>query len=235
MFVIVAGGGRVGTQLALLLLEHKYKVNIIEERRELLNRLHGLLPTEIIFAGSPSNPQTLEMAGIQQANVVASCTSSDAENLAICFMARQYYKVPRTIGRINDPRNAWLFDREFHVDVALNQAAIFASLIAEEMSLGDMMTLLKLRRGNYSLVVEKIPEGALAIGKSIQNLNLPESCVIAAIIRDEKVIAPRGSTVFIVNDEVYAVTDPQGAESLSALFCPYPNRNNRVGELLSVS
>lgn len=224
MFVIVAGGGRVGTQLTLLLLEHNYKVNIIEERRELLNRLHSTLPTELIFAGSPSNPQVLEMAGIQQADVVASCTASDAENLAICFVAREYYKVTRTIARINDPRNAWLFDRGFHVDTALNQAAIFASMIAEEMSLGDMMTLLKLRRGNYSLVVEKIPEGATAIGKTIQNLKLPESCVIAAIIRGGKVIAPRGGTEFNVHDEVYAVTDPQGAESLAALFSASPDR-----------
>ena len=225
MFVLVAGGGRVGTQVALMLLEHNYKVHIVEERRELLNRMHSILPTEIIFAGSPSNPQVLETAGIQQADVVATCTSNDADNLAICFIAREHYKVKRTIGRINDPRNAWLFDNDdFHVDAALNQASIFASLIAEEMSLGDMMTLLKLRRGNYSLVAEKIPDGAVAIGRSIQylvqELKLPESCVIAAIIRDEKVIAPRGGTIFETNDEVYAVTDPLGAEALAAIFCP---------------
>jgi len=230
MFVLVVGGGRVGTQVALMLIEHNYKVHIVEGHRELLNRMHSILPSEIIIAGSPNDPVVLEAAGIQQADVVATCTSNDADNLAICFMARNIYHVKRTIGRINDPRNAWLFENDdFHVDAALNQASIFASLIAEEMSLGDMMTLLKLRRGNYSLVVEKIPVGAVAIGKSIkylvQDLKLPESCVIAAIIRKEKVIAPRGDTTFEHNDEVYAVTDPQGAEALASLFCPADNGN----------
>ncbi len=94
--------------------------------------------------------------------------ASDADNLSLCFIARERYKVPRTIATINNPRNAWLFDKSFHVDVALNQADILASLIEQEMSLGDMMTLLKLRRGSYSLVSEKIPTGARAVGMTIQ-------------------------------------------------------------------
>ena len=73
--------------------------------------------------------------------------SDDTANLALCFLAREMFGVPRTIARVNNPRNAWLFNGEFHVDVALNQANVFASLIQEEMSMGDMMTLLKLRRG----------------------------------------------------------------------------------------
>jgi trk system potassium uptake protein TrkA len=108
------------------------------------------------------------------------------------------------------------------VDVALDQADLLAHLIAEEMSLGDMMTLLKLRRGDYSLVEEKIPSGARAEGVSLKDLSLPESCVIAAIIRDGKVIVPRGGITFQVGDEVLAVTDRQGAQELAALFAP-PN------------
>ena len=81
----------------------------------------------------------------------------DEVNLTLCYLARNQYNVRRTIARVNNPRDAWLFDDKFHVDVAVNQAEILASLIQEEMSLGDMITLLKLRRGNYSLVEEKIP------------------------------------------------------------------------------
>jgi trk system potassium uptake protein TrkA len=93
-----------------------------------------------------------------------------------------------------------------------------ASLIEEEMSLGDMMTLLKLRRGQYSLIEEKIPEGAPAVGVAIKDLRLPEQCVIAAIIRKGKVIVPRGVTMFEVDDEVLAVTDMEGAFQLAELF-----------------
>lgn len=218
MFILIAGGGRTGTQLALFLQEQNYEVILVENRVDILNRLHRDLATEYIFEGDPTNPEVLESAGITRANVVAAVTANDADNLTVCYLARKLFNVPRTIGRINNPRNAWLFNEQFHVDVALNQSEIFASLIQEEMSLGDMMTLLKIRRGNYSLVEEKIPAGAQAIGTAIKDLNLPEECVIAAIIRDGKVIVPRGGTTFKQGDEVLAITDPEGALRLSALF-----------------
>lgn len=218
MFVLVAGGGRTGTQLALFLLEQKYDVMLVEDRHDVLKQLHRELPTEAIYEGQPTNPEVLRLAGIERANVVAAVTANDADNLTICYMAREIFKVQRTIGRINNPRNAWLFNETFHVDVALNQSAIFASLIGEEMSMGDMMTLLKIRRGNYSLVEEKIPAGAQAIGMMIKDLQLPESCVIAAIIRDGKVIVPRGITTFQQEDEILAITDQAGARKLVKLF-----------------
>ena len=126
--------------------------------------MHHELPTETIYEGKPTDPDVLRQAGIREADVMAACIDNDAENLAICFMARASLNVPRTIARINNPRAAWLFDDKFHVDVAVNQAEIMSSLIEEEMSLGDVMTLLKVRRGQYSLVEEKIPPGAKAIG-----------------------------------------------------------------------
>jgi len=190
----------------------------MEDRKEILMRLHREMPTEVIYEGNPAHPEVLQQAGIRQANVVAACTTSDAENLAICYISRSQFNVPRTIARINDPRNAWLFDAKFFVDVPLNQADVMASLIEEEMSLGDMMTLLKLRRGQYSLIEEKIPPGAKAIGVAIKDLGLPEQCVIAAIIRKGKVIVPRGITSLEVDDEVLAVTDIKGAHQLAGLL-----------------
>ncbi|MDO9348411.1 MAG: NAD-binding protein [Anaerolineales bacterium] len=220
MFVIIAGGGRTGAQLASLLLVEDQQVRLIEHRRELLARLHRELPTEVIYEGSPIDPQVLEQAGIRQANVLAATTDTDANNLVLCFMARKMFKVPRIIARVNNPRNAWLFNENFHVDVALNQANVLAHLIQEEMSLGDMMTLLKLRRGRYSLVEEKIPAGAKALGIAIKDLGLPDQCVIAAIIRGGKVIVPSGTTVFKPEDEVLAVTNKDGARRLAELFAP---------------
>lgn len=220
MFVLIAGGGRTGAQLAVLLTAQNHEVHLIEHRREILSRLHRELPTELIFEGYPTDPQLLEQAGIQRAQVLAACTSDDADNLVLCFLARTRYSVPRTIARIYNPRNAWLFDQKFHVDAAFNQADILASLIEEEMSPGAMMTLLKLRRGEYSLVEEKIPSGAQAIGVAIKDLDLPEQCVIAAILRDGQIVLPRGLTTFNVGDEVLAITDRQGARELAKLLAP---------------
>jgi trk system potassium uptake protein TrkA len=220
MFVLIVGGGRVGAQLAALLVAQKHQVHVIEHRPEVLARIHRELPTEVIYEGNATDPNVLDQAGIQRAGVLAACTTNDADNLALCFLARTRYQVPRTIARVNYPRHAWLFDQKFHVDVALSQAEILASLIEEEMSLGDMMTLLKLRRGHYSLVEEKIPAGAKAIGIAIKDLALPEQCVIAGIIRRGEIMLPRGITTLEVGDEVLAITDRYGAEQLASLFAP---------------
>lgn len=220
MFVLIGGGGRTGAQLAALLLAQNHQVHLVEDRRDILARLHRELPTEVIFEGYPTDPLTLEQAGIQRAEMLAACTGDDADNLAICFLARSRYNVPRTIARINNPRNAWLFDQKFHVDAAVNQAEIMASLIEEEMPPGAMMTLLKLHRGHYSLVEERIPAGAPAIGVSIIDLALPRECVIAAIIRRGEIVMPRGLTTLEEGDEVLAVTDREGAAQLASLFAP---------------
>jgi trk system potassium uptake protein TrkA len=130
--------------------------------------------------------------------------------------------VARTIARINNPATAWLFNETFCVDVALNQAEILSSLIEEEMSLGDMMTLVKIRRGRYSLVEEKIPAGAPGLGIPIKDLPLPANCVIAAIIRKGQIVVPRGITSFEEGDEVLAVVDAEGAVELARLFGASP-------------
>jgi trk system potassium uptake protein TrkA len=222
MFVLIAGGGRTAAQLAHLLVGEKHRVRVIENRQEILPHLHRELPTEAVYEGNPTRQGVLEQAGIRTAEVLAACMPDDADNLVLCFIARRRYKVPRTIAQINNPRNAWLFDEKFHVDVALNQSEILAHLIEEEMSLGDMMTLLKLRKGQYSVVEEKLPAGAKAVGVTIGDLGLTDECVIAAIIRKGKMVMPHGSTVFEVGDEVLAVTDRPGAERLASLFAPPP-------------
>ncbi len=229
MFVVIIGGGRTGAQLASMLLSQDHKVRLIDNRREVLSRIHRELPTEVIFEGNPIEPKVLEQAGIQEANVLAAVTTSDEQNLTICYMCRTRYNIQRTIARVNNPRNAWLFDQKFHVDVAVNQAELMARLIEEEMSMGDMMTLLKLRRGNLSLVEEKIPRGAKAIGVAIKDLSLPNHCVIAAIIRRGEVTVPRGVTAFEEGDEVLAVTDSEGADDLVRLFSS-PQNNHQKGE-----
>lgn len=218
MFVIIVGGGRTGTQLAQMLLEQKHQVRIVDLRKDVLARLHREVPTEVIYEGNPLEIETLVGAGIREADVVAATTTADEDNLVICYLARKQFNVARTIARVNDPRNAWLFDQKLYVDVALNQAAVMASLIEEEMSLGDMMTLLKLRRGVYSLIEEKIPAGAPAVGVALKDLGLNDNCVIAAIIRQGKVVIPRGASVFEAGDEILAITDRSGAEKLRSIF-----------------
>src|SRR6266852_901637 len=122
MFVMIVGGGRTGAQLANLLINQNHKVRLIENRAAPLSHLHMELPTEVIYQGNAVEPNVLEEAGLREAHAFAAVTNDDSTNLALCFLAKTMFEVPRTIARVNNPNNAWLFNDKFHVDVALNQA-----------------------------------------------------------------------------------------------------------------
>jgi trk system potassium uptake protein TrkA len=232
MNVLIAGGGRTGARLANLLINQNYRVRLVEHRRHLLAHLHQELPTEVIYEGNPVDPSVMEAAGIREVHAVAAVTADDSANLAICFLSKTLFEVPRTISRINNPNNAWLFNENFRVDVALNAADVFAHLIQEEMSLGDMMTIFKIRRGKYAVVEEKVPVGAKVIGIPLKDLNLAAHCVIAAIIRDGVMTLPRGDSTLQAEDEIIAVASPEGTQRLADLlaFPVYPTRNGKKKE-----
>jgi trk system potassium uptake protein TrkA len=218
MFVIVVGGGNTGSQLAKLLLEAGHTVRVIDERPAVLEKLGTEIPKESIVDGDGSSPTILEKAGVHRAQVLAAVTGYDETNLVITSLGKFEFNVPRVIARINNSKNAWLFTPDMGVDVALNQAEILARLTAEEMSIGDMMTLLKIRRGQYSIVEEKIAPGSVVIGKEIKDLVLPNNCVISGIIRRTEMILPRGTTVLLEGDEIFALVDDNARQQLSKLL-----------------
>jgi len=220
MFVIIVGGGKTGSSVAELLLKEKHRVVVVEHRSDIIERLREELPPESVFDGDASLPSVLEEAGITEANVVAAVTGEDEANLVVCTLARFEYGVPRIIARVNNPKNAWLFTPEMGVDVALNEADMMAHLVAEEMSLGDMMTLLKFRKGQYALVEEKVHPLALAVGKAIRDLRLPPQCVLAAIIRKGELIIPKGDVQLQPADEVIALVHSSEAAALASLLGP---------------
>lgn len=218
LHVMIVGGGKVGTYLAQILLADGHKVKVIEGTQEEFQRAAKELPAEVVVFGSGTDPDVLESAGIRDADVVAAVTRMDETNLVITSLARFEFNVRRTIARVNIPKNAWLFTPEMGVDVPLNQADLMAHLIAEEMSLGDVMTLLKLRRGQYSLVENKVNPQSVAAGKAVRALNLPHECVLTAIIRDGNLIIPRGDTVLAQNDEVYALVHVSQLDVLASIL-----------------
>jgi len=220
MYTIIVGGGQVGRYLASILLAEGHQIKIIEYRSDRISVLEQSFAADQIIFGSGSDPNVLEGAGVHHADVIVAATGSDETNLVVCSLARLEFKVPRIIARVNNPKNAWLYTPEMGVDVALNQADLLARLIAEEMSLGDMMTLLKLRKGQYSLVEERVDPDAVANGKAVRDLNLPQRCVLAAIIRKGELIIPRGDTLLQTADEVLAVVHSAELPKLAALLGP---------------
>ena len=216
--VIIVGGGEVGTSLASLLLAGGHQVMVVERQREEISRLQQELPIDVVTLGNGTDPAVLEAVGVRQAHAVAAVTGTDATNLVITSLARFAFHVPRTLARVHTPKHAWMFTPAMGVDVALNQADVLAHLIAEEMSLGEMMTLLKLRKGQYALVEEQIHPQASAVGRALRDLPLPSECAVAAIIRSGQLLIPRPALVLQPADEVLAVVHASQAAHLAALL-----------------
>jgi trk system potassium uptake protein TrkA len=212
------GGGKTGSHLAELLLAGGHQVRVIDQRHEVIEKLKTELPAEVIVRGDGADPKVLINVGIKTAHVVAAVTGDDENNLVVATIARFEFAIRRVIARVNNPKNAWLFTPEMGVDVAINQADLMAKLIAEEMSLGDMMTLVKLRKGEVSIVEEKIEAGAAAAGQAIKNVPLPSGCTLAAVVRKGEVITPRGDTLLQPGDEVLAVVRTEQEADLHRLL-----------------
>jgi trk system potassium uptake protein TrkA len=222
MNVIIVGGGKVGSYLAALLIKENHQVKVIENNREKQEQLKRNLPEDVLVQGSGTDPELLEAAGIHRADVVAAVTGEDENNLVVTNLARFEFNVPRVIGRVNNPKNAWLYTPEMGVDAALNQADLLGRMIAEEMSLGDMMVLLKLRKGQFSLVEEKVHPHSQAAGKTIQEINFPvrASCSLVAVLRKGDLIMPEQTTQLQPADEILAVVKADHLAELKAILDP---------------
>lgn len=219
MKVMIIGGGKVGVYLTNYLMRLGHSVKLMENRREEVEHLLQLnIPKDVIAFGSGSDPDDLEANGIRQMQVLAAVTGLDEVNLVSTSLARFEFGVNRTIARINHPENAWMFRADMGVDVAINQADLIGKMIAEEMSMGDMMFLLQLRKGAFSIVEEKVAPRSIALGKAVKQLKLPQQCVIAAILRKGELIIPHGDIVLQQADEVIAIVHKDHAIKLAELL-----------------
>ena len=216
--VLIVGGGRIGASIGSLLLDGGHEIQLVEANPVRVEALRTTLPAELVVAGSGTDPDVLEAAGARQADSVVAVTAKDETNLVVTSLAKFEFAVPRTIAKVNNPSNAWLYIADMGVDVALNQADLIGHLVAEEMSLGEMTTLLKLRRGRYALVEEQVHPASGAAGRSIAELDLPVECVLVGVLRDSGVVTPHGDTVLLPGDEVLAVVRTDAASHLARLL-----------------
>ena len=212
--VMIIGGGKTGGHLAASLIRSGCEVRVVDNRPEVSMRLARELPENMILCGDGTDPKLMEQAGIANTDVLAAVTGSDETNLVAASLAKFEYGVERVIVRVNNPRNAWLCTPEMGVDVAVNQSDLMASLIIEEMSVGDMRTLARLRQGSVEIVREIIVPDAQAMHKTIAELGLPAGCNIVAIMRAQSVIIPGGSTMIEAGDEIVAVVEAGNRQNL---------------------
>ncbi len=216
MYVIVVGGGKVGYYLTKTLLAEGHEVAIVERDEKVCRKLELDLG-EILVHADGSTPAGLELAGASRAQVVTAVTGQDETNLVTCQVARTFFNVQRTIGRVNNPKNEALF-RVLDAGTAVSSTQIITDLIQREVDTRHIQKLLPLAAEKVNLFELDMVESSPMIGKSVADVSLPAGALLVAVLRAGGVIVPDGRTQLLKGDRVIAVAQSDREKELARLL-----------------
>ncbi len=217
MKVAIAGAGAVGTFVANDLRQAHHEVLLIERSADLVARLRPSADVEW-FVGDACEVSNLQEAGIADVDVMVAATGEDQVNLVIALLAKQEFAVPRVIARVNEPRNKWLFNETWGVDVSVSTPHLLTALIEEAVSVGSLVRLLEFEGGEARLIEVTLAESSPALDRSISELGVPRDATIVAVLRQGHVVVPRGDTVLQQGDEVLALATPESEDAVKHIL-----------------
>ena len=209
MRIVIAGAGTLGRRVANY-TRGEHDVLVIEQSRARAHAVEEELGVQVLV-GDADEPAVLYEGGVDRADVFVASTGHDEDNLVASFLAKNEYKVRKVIAAVRNPRNRWLYNRSWGVDVAIDSAEIVTKLIEEEATLADVVTLLDLREGEVTVSSMAINADHWAAGKTMRQLGLPEGCVVAALLHGNEIIMPKPETVVEPGDQLLIIAGP-GAE-----------------------
>jgi trk system potassium uptake protein len=204
MYIIVVGGGRVGFYLAKELLEAGHEIVVLEKNEGRARQIADELGS-IVLARDGCEGKHLAEAGANRAAIVAAVTGDDEDNMVICQMAKHHFQVPRTIARVNNPKNESLF-RHLGVDEVISPTKMALGAIEQDIPVHEVLHLAQLGASELELLEAQIGPDSPAIGRRAADITLPEGCSIFVLLRGDQVMSLRGETVFQTGDKVLAVS-----------------------------
>lgn len=207
MKAIIVGGGKVGYYLLKTLHDKYFDLVLIEQSKELCDKIAEELDVEII-CGDGSNIDVLEDAGIEDAEIIAAVTGKDEENLVICQMAKINFNIKNTIARINNPKNRPIF-KALGVDKTVCSTEVIANLIEGEFASQRLKIVQTIERGKGLIVETVVQENFICCNKTVSELILPDECVIVSLIRNDKILFPRGNAMILSGDKLLMVTNAE--------------------------
>ena len=217
MYIIIVGAGKVGYHLGKLLMAEGHEVMLIEEDRAKVDTL-SLEFHDSIMQGNGSAVEVLREAGANRADVIVAVTGNDEDNLVVCQVAKLIFLRPRTIARVNNPRNEELFTG-LGIDASVNATRIIDAIIEEQVKAGDMMIpLLTLKAGDIEIVEVELTRSSHIVKKKIKDLTLPPGSIFIAVIRGDEVIIPYGETEFQPDDKVLALVKRESESALRKML-----------------
>ncbi len=228
MYVIVVGAGKVGYYLTRTLIAEKHEVTLIEREASRVAQLAQEFG-EAIVEGDGCEVKVMEDVGMGRADCVVAVTGHDEDNLIVCQMAQRYFHVPRQIARVNNPKNEAIFHL-LGITETVASTDIIYRLIDQEVETGESLLLTALKRGKIVVVSAEITPDSPAAGRTVKDIQLPGECVLAAIIRNDHILFPSGSTRLDPGDTVIGVATPDDREGLrDALLGAGPPAGRRAG------
>ena len=216
MRVAIAGAGNVGRSIARELIANGHHVMLIDKDPKAM-KLDTVAEAEWVMADA-CEIASLDNAKLDQCQVLVAATGDDKVNLVASLLAKTEYGVPRVVARINHPKNEWMFDSSWGVDVAVSTPRILASLVEEAVSVGDVVRLFSIGKGSANLVELTLPDGSNCIGKTIDEIELPSNSSLAAIVRDGRVFQPKQHDSLAAGDELIFVASPAAEAQLKSCF-----------------
>lgn len=216
MYIIVVGGGKVGYYLTKTLASEGYEVLLIERNPEKVERFVEQFGA-IVIAGDGAEAQTLKTAGAARADVVIAVTGEDEDNLVICQMAKQKFHVAKTIARVNNPKNEYLF-RTLGIDVTVSQTNHILHLIEQSIPGNSFVHLVSLAKPDLAIVDARIDGESPVAGRKIAEIELPPNCTIAAIWRGQQLVTLSPETELLPGDDVIAITHRDNEDDLRLLL-----------------
>jgi trk system potassium uptake protein len=216
VYVVVVGGGNVGYYLTKELLAAGHEVVVIEEDSARARVIADELGS-IVVANDGCEGRYQAEAGMARADVMAAVTGDDAVNLAACQIAKMRFNVPRSIARINDPKNEKLF-RQLAIDETVSPTRSILGVIEHEIPVHDLLHLAELEGGELQIVEAHLEPDSPVVGREVRDLTLPEGSTIAVLIRDERAIPPRSDTRLRTGDRILAVTSAESEAELRSLL-----------------
>ncbi len=217
MRVAIAGAGSVGTAIASDLHASGHDVLLIEREPDLVARIRDDLDVTWVVADA-CEVASLDAAGMASVDVMVAATGDDEDNLVVSLLAKQEFAVPRVVARVNHPKNQWLFTESWGVDVSVSTPQLLTALVEEAVSVGSLVRLLRFEGGNAHLVEVTLAEDSPAAGVTLVDLKIPRDATVVAVVRDDRLIVPRGDTRLAAGDEVLLLVVAEAEEAVQQLL-----------------
>ena len=222
MRVAIAGAGNVGRSIAAELIGNGHEVLLIEREPRVM-KVDTVPEAEWLLADA-CELETLVQAGIQTCQVVVAATGDDKVNLVVALLAKTEFGVDRVVAKVNHPKNEWLFNESWGVDVSVSSPRLLAAVVEEAVSVGDLVRLLTFRQGGANLVELTLSDDAPIVGKLVGSVPWPVDAALVAILREGRVIVPSPDAALEGGDELLLVATAEVEGELDRLLGGHLNR-----------